>query len=129
MSSLQGKSSSDGSSAKQKESKDGEVKQCLRIVAYDKKRDEYIRCGEQFTDETNTPTSCHYHEIGYFSRIGPGNWYNCCKSPDFEKPGCLVGPHSADVDDAYLRGRSSDPKSVKELRAQDAAAAAKKLTK
>eukprot|EP00039_Didymoeca_costata_P013388 m.203099 g.203099 ORF g.203099 m.203099 type:complete len:134 (-) comp15756_c0_seq5:3493-3894(-) len=94
------------------------VKRCKRIIQYDKRRGEYIRCGSKFTDETNDPKSCRYHEIGLFEEVGPGVWWNCCKKIDPEEPGCKVGYHCADVDDSEIRGHSEDPKSpeqVKEL--------------
>ena len=56
--------------------------------------------------------------------------YNCCGSRDFQERGCLTGMHrlpswthvllflmrhSDTVDDAELRGKSNDPRTVKDI--------------
>lgn len=51
----------------------------LERTGFDKKSARYLRCNKVFTEATNTDTSCSYHEIGLFDRVGPGNWWNCCK--------------------------------------------------
>ena len=52
----------------------------LCSTGYDKKAASYLRCNKVFSHATNHETSCRYHEIGLFDRVGPGNWWNCCKS-------------------------------------------------
>ena len=102
----------------EKEEERNRVRICKRIVAYDKRTGEYVRCGTPFTEATNAPDACNFHLIGYFAKVGSGNWFNCCGSPDPRAPPCLAGPHSDMIDDAYLRGHSIDPTAPQQLLAQ-----------
>eukprot|EP00035_Acanthoeca_spectabilis_P035289 m.33540 g.33540 ORF g.33540 m.33540 type:complete len:212 (+) comp7212_c0_seq1:158-793(+) len=86
-------------------------RRCMRIIGFDKRAGNYIRCNTPFSDATNTAT-CQHHLIGIFDRLGPGAWWNCCKATDPEEPGCLLALHSDEVDDSEVRGRSIDPRKV-----------------
>eukprot|EP00050_Salpingoeca_kvevrii_P002716 m.200810 g.200810 ORF g.200810 m.200810 type:complete len:102 (+) comp10667_c1_seq3:507-812(+) len=41
--------------------------------------------------------------------------FNCCRSPDFEAPGCKTGSHMQDVDDWELRGHSTDARTPQDV--------------
>eukprot|EP00053_Salpingoeca_punica_P014071 m.127662 g.127662 ORF g.127662 m.127662 type:complete len:150 (-) comp16369_c1_seq1:508-957(-) len=101
-------------------------KRCMRIVGFDKEMGHYVRCNTLFTDKSNSDTACQYHAIGLWEKIGGGNWYNCCKSNDFSDPGCMIGPHSSEVDDSDLRGKSIDPRSPDDVRRLRASSEARK---
>eukprot|EP00040_Diaphanoeca_grandis_P012736 m.64485 g.64485 ORF g.64485 m.64485 type:complete len:171 (-) comp23436_c0_seq1:85-597(-) len=90
-------------------------KRCLRITGFNKRDGTYYRCNTLFHEDDNTEDSCKFHEIGLFDRVGPGNWWNCCKKSSPKERGCRLGYHSADVDDSELRGHTNDPKRPEDL--------------